>query len=330
MNFYVFNSSRALIKYTHIRRVCNFITWAAVATSCVNAQFATNRTPTQDSVSFGEADGQTLTMDYYAPDGDGPHPAVVILHGGGWVAGDSKGGGEVYCAGFLAPAGYAVFSINYRLAPKYPYPAMVLDVERSIRFIRHHASRWNLDPEKIALLGGSAGGYLSNMVGLLQASGIPTASDLVDRESAKVQGVISLFAPTSFETMKLSKHGHQLLDPLIKAKGLSTALREASPIRYVSADSPPFLQIIGDKDEFFSLSDVNALDAALRGNGRSSSLIIIPDGRHGINDWHTLPRVPDWERQLVNWLNKQLAHTGPVGEGIQTRSPQPLSGASSK
>ena len=296
------------------RGVSNLLAWAAVAASCLQAQVAASGTPTQDSAPYSYVDGQTLTMDYYAPQGDGPHPAVVILHGGGWVAGNSKGASEVYIAGFLASAGYAAFSINYRLAPRYPYPAMVLDVERSVRFLRHNASRWNLDPGKIALLGGSAGGYLSNLVGLLQPSGDPTASDPVDRESAKVQAVISLFAPTSFETIKLTKHAHQLLDPLIKEKGLSAALREASPIRYVSADSPPFLQIIGDKDEFFSLRDVNALDQALRGEGRSSTVIIIPGGKHGTQDWRTLPACPDWERELVNWLNMHLGHTGPVGD----------------
>lgn len=114
---------------------------------------------------YGEAGGETLTLDYYAASGPGPHPIAIIVHGGGYVGGTSKNGSEAYCADFLAPAGYAVFSINYRLAPKYPYPAMVHDVERAVRFIRYNASRWSGDAARIALVGGSAGGYLSNMVG---------------------------------------------------------------------------------------------------------------------------------------------------------------------
>ena len=97
------------------------------------------RTPTQDSVLYGTADGQPLTMDYYAAKGAGPHPIVVLIHGGGYHGGDSKSGSEAYCADFLAPAGYAVFSVNYRVAPKYPYPYMVLDVQRAVRYIRFHA-----------------------------------------------------------------------------------------------------------------------------------------------------------------------------------------------
>lgn len=101
------------------------------------------RTPTQDGLVYSHAAGETLTMDYYAPKGKGLHPAAIIIHGGGYQRGDSKSGSEAYCADFLAPAGYAVFSVNYRLAPKYPYPYMVYDVERAIRYIRHNAAQWD-------------------------------------------------------------------------------------------------------------------------------------------------------------------------------------------
>ena len=124
------------------------------------------RTPTQDNIVYSTVDGQQLTMDYYAPSGSGPHPIAIIIHGGGYIGGTSRNGSEAYCADFLAPAGYAVFSINYRVAPKYPYPFMVYDVQRSIRFIRHNAASWNVNPNQIALVGGSAGGFLSNMAGL--------------------------------------------------------------------------------------------------------------------------------------------------------------------
>src|SRR5262245_66393145 len=68
----------------------------------------------QDGIVYGEAGGEKLTMDYYPPAGPGPHPVAIIIHGGGYVRGTSKNNSEAYCADFLAPAGYAVFSINYR------------------------------------------------------------------------------------------------------------------------------------------------------------------------------------------------------------------------
>jgi alpha-L-fucosidase 2 len=286
---------------------------------CSRMPAADTRTPTQEGLSFGEADGEKLTMDYYAPKGPGVHPIAIVIHGGGYQRGDSKSGSEAYCADFLAPAGYAVFSVNYRLAPKYPYPYMVYDVERSIRYLRHNARQWNADPGRIALVGGSAGGFLSNMVGLLSAPGDRAATDPVDRESAKAQAVVTLFAQSSFATVPLNRDVHALLDPLIQRKGEPQALREASPITYVGKHAPPFLQILGDRDEYIPFTEATNLQAALQKVGVRCDIIRIPNGAHGTGSWHTLPGVPDWERQMIEWLNARLHHTGPIGEGIRER-----------
>jgi alpha-L-fucosidase 2 len=279
------------------------------------------RTPTQDGIVFAEAEGETLTMDYYAPKGDGVHPVAIIIHGGGYQRGNSKSGSEAYCADFLAPAGYAVFSINYRLAPKYPYPNMVFDVERAIRFIRFNAKRWHANPNQIALVGGSAGGFLSNMVGLLNAPGDADAKDPVDRESAKVQAVVTLFAQSSFATVPLNKDVHALLDPLIQEKGESAALKEASPITYVSKKAPPFLLIQGDKDEYIPFTEDTNLQTALKQVHVRCDIIRIPGGTHGTGNWHKIPGVPPWEKEMVEWLNARFHHTGPIGEGIRQRIP---------
>jgi alpha-L-fucosidase 2 len=290
----------------------------AVAMVCF-AHAAETRTPTESGLVYGVADGQTLTMDYYAPKGDGRHPIAIIIHGGGYHGGDSRSGSEAYVADFLAPAGYAVFSINYRLAPKYPYPYMVLDVERAVRYIRHNATRWNADPNKIALVGGSAGGYLSNMVGLLNAPGDPKATDPVDRESARAQAVVSLYAQSSFEFVPLNADVHRLLDPLIAKKGEKEAIREASPITYVNKDDPPFLEILGDKDEYIPMTEATNLQAALHKVGVRCDIIRIPGGHHGTGGWNKLPGVPDWEREMTEWLNARLDHKGPIGVGIRVR-----------
>src|SRR5580692_12244661 len=181
---------------------------AALLLSLLTCAVAFAAVKSEDGIVYGEAGGEKLTMDYYPPAGPAPHPIAIIIHGGGFVGGTSKNGSEAYCADFLAPAGYAVFSINYRLAPKYPYPYMVYDVERAIRFIRHNASRWDGEPNRIALVGGSAGGFLSNMVGLLNAPGDGSAADPVDRESAQVQAVVTLFAQSSFATVPLNADVH--------------------------------------------------------------------------------------------------------------------------
>jgi acetyl esterase len=264
-------------------------------------------TPTQDGLVYGEVGGEKLTMDYYQPSGPGPHPIVIIIHGGGYISGTSRNGSEAYCADFLAPAGYAVFSINYRLAPKYPYPAAVEDVVRAIRYLRFHAPDWNADPHGIALVGGSAGGYLSNMVGLMNAPG------------ADVQAVVTLFGPSDFRGKPLSEHQRAFLDHAIQEKGLDAALSEASPILRVTKNAPPFLLIHGDKDEAVPFTESLNLQKALRSAGVECDLIRIPNGPHATGSWYKIPGVPDWERQMTEWLNRILHHEGPAGKGIRPR-----------
>jgi hypothetical protein len=134
--------------------------------------------------------------------------------------------------------GYAVFSIKYRLAPKYPYPDMVYDVERSIRYIRHHAKRWAADGKEIVL--SAALRALNSMGGLLNLPGDLGARDSVNRESATVQAVVTLYAQSSFATVPLNKDVHALLDPLIQQKGEQQALREAAPITHLTKTAPHF------------------------------------------------------------------------------------------
>ena len=164
-------------------------------------------------------------MDYYRAAGPGPHPIAIIVHGGGFVGGTSENISEAYCADFLAPAGYAVFSINYRLAPKYPYPAMVDDVLTAIRFLAATPAN-GTRTRTHALVGGSAGGYLSNMAGL---RGVGTES--------QVQAVVTLYGPSDFTGRPVNDHTQALLGPMIKEKGEEAALREASPITHVTAKS---------------------------------------------------------------------------------------------
>ena len=136
----------------------------------------------QVGIVYGEAGGEKLTMDYFPPAGPAPHPVAIIIHGGGFIGGTSKNNSEAYCADFLAPAGYAVFSINYRLAPKYPYPAMVEDVERAIRYSgTTQKMERRSGPDRA---GGRIGRRLLKQYGgVLNAAGIKGAKDPVDRSA---------------------------------------------------------------------------------------------------------------------------------------------------
>ena len=98
------------------------VTLLFAGAALLRAQDSPQRIPTEDGIVYGVADGQTLTMDYYAPKGPAPHPIAIIIHGGGYQHGNSKSESEAYVADFLAPAGYAVFSVNYRLDAEVSLP----------------------------------------------------------------------------------------------------------------------------------------------------------------------------------------------------------------
>src|SRR5271170_7059531 len=137
----------------------------------------------------------------------------------------------------------------------------------------------------------------------------------------KAQAVVSLYAQSSFEFVPLNADVHRLLDPLIAQKGEKEAIREASPITYVSKDDPPFLEVLGDQDEYIPFSEATNLQTALQKVGVRCDIILIPGGKHGTGGWNKLPNVPDWERQMTEWLNARLDHEGSVGEGIRPRVP---------
>jgi acetyl esterase/lipase len=171
-------------------------------------------------------------------------------------------------------------------------PAMLLDVQRAIRFIRAHASEWSADTKRIALVGGSAGGYLSNIVGLLDSPGDKAAKDPVERERSRVQAVVTLFGPSDFRGKPMNTNVEALLGAPIKEKSQDAVLADASPITHVSRRAPPFLLIHGDKDEAVPYSESTNLQDALRAAGVRCDLIRIPNGPHATGAWYKVPGVP--------------------------------------
>ena len=123
-------------------------------------------------IPYSDVEGQQLLLDAHIPDGVGPFPTAILVHGGGWVAGD-KQQYITYIFQPLSEAGFAWFSINYRLAPQYKFPADADDVEAAIRFVKVNAVKYKVDPRRIALIGESAGGHLVSYVGARNRAEIP-------------------------------------------------------------------------------------------------------------------------------------------------------------
>ncbi len=281
-----------------------------------------------DGIVYGEAGGRQLKLDYYPPAGKGPHPAVILIHGG-WYHANSKAAGEIYPADFLTPAGYAVFAINFRPAPPFTLADQVDDVSRAVRFIRHHAAHWNVDPQRLVLWGGSAGAYRGNMAALLGGPGPAEAPDPVDRESARVQAVVSMYGIGDLRPIvhrpwmpgrpTLEEWAGMLRPATAPGRSVDEAATAASPLTHVSPAAPPFLLIHGTRDEAVPHEQSLLLQQRLRAAGVRCELLSIPGGLHTTVQWHRLPQVPAWELSALRWLNQTLGHDGPVGEGIRAR-----------
>src|SRR5579863_2028294 len=231
---------------------------------------------TWKNVEFSDAGGMVLRLDAWVPDGAGPFPAAIVVHGGGWVRGDRR----IDVAPLFKPlsdAGIAWFTIDYRLtADPLRFGLAVDDVEAAIRFVKEHADDYRIDPGRIALVGESAGGHLAAMAAL---NGGPP-----------VKAVVALYAPT--DLVALAKDS-ELIPDAIRDKlrgtpfeGLILArLAQLSPIEKVRPDMPPFLLIHGTADSIVPLDQSRAMCARMKSVGAECKLFTVPGAGHGIRRW---------------------------------------------
>ncbi len=238
----------------------------------------------EKDVVYGIVQEAKLLLDAYTPDDAvAKHPAILLIHGGGFIAGDK--GFYAPMGRRLAAKGYAVFSLNYRLAPKNRYPAAVDDVQRAVRWLRAHAKTYRLDPDHIGALGDSAGGYLVTMLGTRDTRDNSDA-DLA-KFSSRVQCVVDLYGPTDFTLpAATSGVGPQALFLLNQFFGkpqeqAMDLYKDGSPILYVSKNSAPFLIVHGTADPLIPLDQSRRLHDALKAAGVSVTLIELYKYAHG-------------------------------------------------
>ncbi len=206
-------------------------------------------------------------------------------------------------------AGYTLFSINHRAAPRFRYPAAVEDAQRALRFIRYHAARFQIDPDKIGATGGSSGGYLVSMLGVLDGDGNPDDPSQIGQQSSKVQAVVALYPPTDLVDFARGKRGAStaigsFLGTWVDSDEFAL-YREASPTSHVSPDDPPVLLIHGDADEAVPFRQSELFQEELKKAGVTVKLIRIPGGNHGfsISDG---PSIPDYFTPAVDWFDRHL------------------------
>ena len=265
----------------------------------------------QKDVQYALPGGKPVLLDLHVPEGPGPFPAAILVHGGGFDGGH-KDTNVKPLFDVLANAGFAWFSIDYRLAPAAHFPQAMGDVDRSIRWVKTNAKKYRVDVSKIAIIGESAGGFLVNYAGTHEtpATKIAAVVDFYGPVDYGKQALARRDHPELFNMATINKHaengggirffGAEKLD----SAGLSK-LRAISPIAAVHPGMPPFLCIHGTKDDQVSFEQSTDMCTAMKNLNVNCELITVEGGGHGMNNWKA-PDMQHWKPEMVAWLKKTL------------------------
>lgn len=266
----------------------------------------------EKDVEYGHPGDHSLRLDLHVPDGPGPFPAAILVHGGGFDEG-SKSTNVRPLFDVLANAGFAWFSIDYRLAPQFHFREANEDMNSSIRWLKANAKRYHVDPNKIVLIGESAGGFLVNYAGTHGTSETKVAA-VVDIYGPVDYGKLAELRrdhPERFNMASIRRHAANGGGPrffgveTLDAGGLAK-LHDISPIFAVHKGMPPFLCIHGTKDDQVVYEQSTAMCSAMKQTGVPCELITIEGGGHGMGGWRA-PEMQHWKGEMIAWLKKTLA-----------------------
>ncbi len=265
----------------------------------------------QKNVEYARPGGKPLLLDLHVPDGPGPFPAAILVHGGGFDQG-SKSTNVRPLFDPLANAGFAWFSIDYRLAPEVHLPQAIEDLNSAIRWVKANAGTYHVDTSKIAIIGESAGGFLVNYAGTHETPETKIAA-VVDFYGPVDYGKLAEERrdhPERFNMTSISRHAangggiHYFGAEQLDQAGLAK-LWALAPIAAVHKGMPPFLCIHGTKDDQVSYEQSTAMCDAMHKVGASCELITIDGGGHGMSGWRA-PEMQHWKPEMVAWLEKTL------------------------
>ena len=254
-------------------------------------------------LSFDPTIGYDGTFDFYEPKADSGRanrPAILAIHGGAWRDGDKAWGSQI--AKEFCPFGYVVFSINYRVSkrPNGKWPAQIEDVQKALKYIRAHASRFRIDPARIASLGMSAGGHLATMVALRDD---PVSPDGRVNIAINLDGEHDMTMPPEqvmddFDTILTAVIGHP-------APWSDAELRDISTVTFVRPDVS-VLTVHGAGDDNVYVRQGERITAALQAKGAETEFIRL-EGNEG-NCHSDCWRVPRAREAIHRFLDRKLSH----------------------
>lgn len=247
--------SRNLILGAFCLALVGLVMWTAQPVAAAEAYSV----KVEKDVQYGTGAGEPLTLHLAKPIGvEGPVPAIMVIHGGGWAAGSKDS--HLGHIKLMAEQGYVAATVGYRFAPTHRFPAQVEDVKCAVRYIRAHADELGVDPQRIGAVGFSAGAHLSMMLGTMDSSDGMEGDGGWPDQSSKVQAVVSYFGPVKMDPETLSSSParemvaeaavRKLLGDLIGGPVDDNVdkLLAASPITYVNEGDAPMLLLQGTKD----------------------------------------------------------------------------------
>ncbi len=273
-----------------MRLVIGYITCLIVAVVAVPSPARAQKPPTvpegvvyEPGVEYANPDNQHLKLDLARPkDGEGPFPAVLCIHGGGFRAGSRQGYDGLVLR--LAQKGYVAATIDYRLAPQYPFPAAVYDTKEAVRWLRANAKKYHIDPDRIGVTGGSAGGHLAQFLGV--TAGVKEfEGDGANREqSSRVACVVNYYGPSDFtKSYGKSVDAAEVL-PLFLGGNLEQQRRRhvvASPLYWVTPDAAPTLCVHGTKDNYVAHEQAVWIVDRLKAAEVEAELLTLEGAGHG-------------------------------------------------
>lgn len=242
-------------------------------------------------VEYGRVGDRALLLDLYSPEKmPAPAPGLIFIHGGGWQAGTTKD--YSYYTLHFAQRGYVAASMTYRFSQEAGFPACVEDAKCAVRWMRAHAQEIHVDPDRIAVIGGSAGGYLSMMVGYSPEVAEWNSSGGYEGVSSAVAAVVDLYGPP--DLTETAARGHETVTSFLKTAFYDTPVKyvQASPIFHLDAHDPPTMVIHGTLDDIVPVEYSDKLVERLKALG-------VPYRYARVDGW---PHTMDIARPMTDYV----------------------------
>ena len=258
----------------------------------------------EKGIEYANPDDQHLQLNLARPKpGDGPVPAIVCIHGGGFRAGKRESYDGLIVR--LAEQGYVAITVTYRLAPKYQFPAAVHDTKAAVRWVRANAAKYKIDPSRIGTTGGSAGGHLAQFLGVTAGVKEFEGDGGNQAESSAVACVVNVYGPSDFtKSYGKSVDAAEVL-PLFLGGNLEKARKlhlKASPLYWVTPVAAPTLCIHGTLDKYVAHEQAVWLVDKMNAAGAEAELLTLEGAGHGFKgkDAETA------DKALMAYFNKKL------------------------